>query len=199
MYYPIQREILLNCGFSSASENSLKTLLNQSNDANDLANLDGYTSNGVGLIVGGVPEAFFTYPNSYKCYLRKRRGFVRVALQTGATLVPAISYGENDIYDIIGYNSGFWLNLVQKLFRKFNRFKHFNAAGILKNKFGLLPKRQPITIVVGAPIRLRKIPSPSKEEINKIHEYFCKRLNELFETHKSKYIENFENVRLEII
>lgn len=199
MHYPIQREILLNCGFCSASENALTTLLNQSNNPNDETNRDGYTSNGVGLIVGGVPEAFHTYPNSYKCYLKKRRGFVRVALQTGATLVPAISYGENNVYDIVQYNSGSCLRMIQDTFKRLANIKHFVGSGIFQFKFGLLPKRHPITIVIGAPIHLRKTTNPGKDEINQIHKYFCKQLNQLFESHKSKYVEDSENVCLEII
>lgn len=32
--------------------------------------------------------------------LAKRKGFVRVALQTGAKLVPVLGFGENDLYDV---------------------------------------------------------------------------------------------------
>lgn len=32
--------------------------------------------------------------------------------------------------------------------------------------------------------------NPSKEDINKAHAEFCKNLTDLFEKHKSKYIEN---------
>ena len=32
--------------------------------------------------------------------MNKRKGFVRIALQTGAKLVPVIGFGENDLYDV---------------------------------------------------------------------------------------------------
>jgi hypothetical protein len=32
--------------------------------------------------------------------LNKRKGFVRIALQTGAKLVPVIGFGENELFDV---------------------------------------------------------------------------------------------------
>lgn len=32
-------------------------------------------------------------------YIKKRKGFVHLALQSGAHLVPVYSFGENDAYD----------------------------------------------------------------------------------------------------
>lgn len=45
-------------------------------------------------MVGGVREAQVFAPNTYKFVCAKRRGFARVGLETGASLVPAISFGE---------------------------------------------------------------------------------------------------------
>lgn len=198
---PVQREILLSCGFSSASENSLKALLKQSNDLNHESNHDGYTSNGVGLIVGGVREAFYTHPNAYKCYLKRRKGFVKIALQTGASLVPVISYGENNMYEIVDYKPGSWVRIFQDTFKRYTNVTpiHFNGRGYLQYTFGLIPRRYPITTVVGAPIHLKKIRDPNETEINEAHALFCRKLKDLFEKHKSKYVQNFKSVHLEII
>lgn len=182
---PISREILLSLGYASATENALKTLLTQSNDPNDEKNRDGFTSNGIALIPGGVPEARYAYPNNYQCALAKRRGFIRIALETGASLVPAISFGENDLYN--------WqLN-------KFTISKILNGRAFLPFNFGLLPKRHPINTVIGAPIHLVKTTKPSIESINQTHELFCTHLKDLFETHKWKYVKNFEQIHLNIV
>lgn len=198
---PITREILLSLGICSASANSLNALLNQSNDPTDTTNRDGYTSNAAVLVVGGAREAFQTQPNAYKCVLKNRKGFARIALQTGASLVPVISFGENKLYELIDYKPGSWIRLIQDTFRRFSYIvpTHYNGRGYLQYNFGLLPRRKPITMVVGAPIHVQKVSNPTEDELNQMHALFCTRLNELFEKHKSKYVKNFDEVHLEII
>lgn len=198
-WLPIGREILLNCGAISASEKSLKAVLNQSRDPKDKTNCDGFTANAVGLVVGGVREAQVFAPNTYKFVCAKRRGFARVGLETGASLVPAISFGENDVYRTINCKN--WNPIIRNFIEK-----HINkhllllcGRGLFQYNFGMLPIRHPVTTVVGAPIHLEKTPNPSTEEIDRVHELFCTQLKELFETHKSKYVKNYENVHLEII
>lgn len=118
----------------------------QSNNPIDRSNRDGYSSNAVGLIVGGAREAFISVPNMYKCYLKKRKGFIRIALQTGASLVPAISFGENETYEIIDYESGSWVRLIQDTIERYTKqpMTHYNGRGYLQYNFGLIPKRNPV-------------------------------------------------------
>lgn len=195
------RELLLTAGFSSASENSLKTLLSQSNDPADQPVDDGCTSNGVGLVVGGIREVFFTHPDSYQFVMAKRRGFIRIALETGASLLPAISFGENNVYKMIEIKQGFWRRLIEFTFQKYtDRFPAIqNGRGIFQYNFGILPVRHPINTVIGTPIHLQKISNPSDEMIEKIHEQFCASIKKLFDDNKSKYVKNSEQVHLEIV
>lgn len=46
------------------------------------------------LSVGGAQEAMKSKPGEYKIYLKKRKGFIKVVLETGASLVPVFSFGE---------------------------------------------------------------------------------------------------------
>ena len=50
---------------------------------------------------GGAAEALDAHPGKLELTLRKRKGFVRIALQTGASLVPSLAYGENDLMPVI--------------------------------------------------------------------------------------------------
>lgn len=193
---PVTRELVLGCGLCSASERSLKCLLSQSNDPLHESNHDGYSANAVGLVVGGARETFFTRPNAYSCVIKKRRGFIRIALQSGVPLVPALSFGENDLYEANEVKpDSLWYRLI-----KSPSLRYANRVPPLhKGRFGLIPNRHPITTVIGAPIQLKKTPMPTSEEIEETFELFCTRLMELFESHKNKYIKDCEHIHLEIV
>ena len=49
------------------------------------------------LVLGGAAESLNAHPGKLELVLRGRKGFVRIALQTGASLVPCLGYGENDL------------------------------------------------------------------------------------------------------
>lgn len=95
-YFPAARELYLSLGKSTVSAESLTALLRQSNDPKNPSNRDGFTSTAVGLIVGGEREQRLSAKNSYKFVLENRKGFCRIAIKTGALLVPVISFGENN-------------------------------------------------------------------------------------------------------
>lgn len=152
-------------------------------------------------VVGGAKEAFYAIPNTYKFVLKNRKGFAKIALKTGAALVPAISFGENNIFDLIDHKPGSWGRFFQDKLKQITTVApvQFNGRGILQYNYGLIPKRHPLTLVLGAPIHLEKTPNPTMEDVDRVHKLFCDQLTELFETHKGKYVENSENVHLEII
>lgn len=185
----------------AASQNSLKTLLIQSNDPNHESNRDGYTANAPVLMVGGAQEAFSAFPKQYKFVLKDRKGFIKIAFKTGAPLVPAISFGENDVFEQVYHPPGSTTRRIQDAIKKYTKLAPIQLVGrgFLQYNFGIIPRRHPITTVIGAPIHLKQNFNPSDAEIDDVHDLFCKHITELFETHKCKYVEDYENVHLEII
>lgn len=151
--------------------------------------------------MGGAQESFYAVPNTYKFVLNNRKGFVRIAIRTGTSLVPTISFGENNLFEVIHYKPGSWGRWVQDNFKKFTRIAPvlFCGRGYLTDNIGYIPRRHPVTVVIGAPIHLAKNPNPTADDIDCVHQLFCAKLIELFETHKSKYVDNPEKVQLEII
>lgn len=126
---------------------------------------------------------------------------MKIAFKNGISLVPAISFGENSIFEQVQYEAGSFGRKLQDTFKWYTGVSpvHFNGRGFLQYNFGFIPRRHPITMVIGAPIKLEKNINPSNEMVEEIHQLFCKQLIELFETHKKTYIENSENVHVEII
>lgn len=200
-FLPIVRELSLAFGMCSSDATSLTTLLTQSNDPADVSNQDGFMANAPILVVGGAQEALFAEPNTYKVVLKKRKGFIRIAFKTGAPLVPAISFGENNILDQIRYPPESWGRFIQMTCKKITRVCpiHFNGRGFFQYNYGFVPRRHPITTVIGSPIYVKQNPNVNDIEVNEMHTFFCKQLTDLFETHKNKYIINAENIHLEIV
>jgi 2-acylglycerol O-acyltransferase 2 len=66
------------------------------------------------LAVGGAAESLHARPGTFDLVLGRRKGFVRIALESGAALVPVVSFGENDMFNTITAKEGTWLALLQR-------------------------------------------------------------------------------------
>ncbi|ETO07781.1 diacylglycerol O-acyltransferase [Reticulomyxa filosa] len=50
------------------------------------------------IVLGGAKEALDAHAGDVVLFLAERKGFVKVALSNGASLVPVFGFGENDLY-----------------------------------------------------------------------------------------------------
>jgi hypothetical protein len=50
------------------------------------------------LVPGGASEALVVAPGKYDVITKRRKGFVKMAIETGACLVPVIAFGEPDCF-----------------------------------------------------------------------------------------------------
>ncbi|KAF7490771.1 2-acylglycerol O-acyltransferase 2-A [Sarcoptes scabiei] len=175
---PLHREIILFSGARSASASSIEYILRKKEKGNAVA-----------IVIGGAREVLDAIPNKMILILSRRKGFIRLAIKTGASLVPVISFGENDIFEpTIRENS--WLQKkIQEFFIKLFTFPLpiFFGRGIFQYTFGLLPFRRKITTVVGKPIDVLQNENPSKNDIDDLHQRYHQELIKLFEEHKAKY------------
>ncbi|XP_015121847.1 2-acylglycerol O-acyltransferase 2-A [Diachasma alloeum] len=189
---PFFREFVYSFGACGACSESLEYLL-QPKSQNE-------KSTAVVLVVGGAAESLKCRPSTYDIILKKRKGFVKIALKTGTPLVPVFSFGETDLYDQIRSTEDSFLNKVQEFIRKICGIAPVIVVGrgFFQYTFGLIPQRKPVTVVVGEPLELPKILKPSQEEIDEYHQKFTEKLIELFETEKHKYLENPEKIKLSI-
>jgi len=146
-YCPWLREILLWMGLCSASRESCDNILGKG------------PGSAIMLVVGGAAESLETEPGTYRLMLG-RQGFVRVALDNGADLVPVLGFGENDIFDTAYQAPNTTARRLQEFARKKIGFATplFWGRGLFSYSFGILPHRKPIIVVVGKPIKLPKLP-----------------------------------------
>ncbi|KAK7598067.1 hypothetical protein V9T40_006302 [Parthenolecanium corni] len=171
---PIAREFYLAAGGIPATEQSMIYCLQSKPGASCV------------LMPGGAREALSSFPGQCSTILKNRRGFVRIALKTGSSLVPVYSFGENEIFDQI---SGKWVTWLQNKLVSFLGLAPclLKGRGFFQYSFGLLPHRRPIVTVVGKPIDVPKDPNPSKELIDEFHEKYEEALVELFDENKEKF------------
>ncbi|KAL6268531.1 hypothetical protein P5V15_001664 [Pogonomyrmex californicus] len=189
---PLIREYFYSTGFCASNVRSITYLLSTPPKS-------PYTGRATILIAGGVSESMESVPNTYRTIIKKRKGFVKLALKYGTSLVPVLSFGETDLYNQLYHPEGSTFRRIQNYIRSFIGLAPviFSGRGFFQYSFGLIPKRVPITVVVGSPIELPKIAEPTGQQIDEYHKKFLKCLVELFETQKYNYIKNAEKISLE--
>uniref|UniRef100_A0A8C0WIG0 Acyltransferase n=1 Tax=Castor canadensis TaxID=51338 RepID=A0A8C0WIG0_CASCN len=176
-HVPFFRDYIMSGGLVTSDKTSADYILSRKGSGNLLA-----------IIVGGSQEALDARPGAYTLLLKKRKGFIRLALIHGAALVPIFSFGENNLFNQVKNASGSWLRRVQNRLQKIMGISLplFHGRGIFQYSFGLMPFRQPITTVVGKPIEVQKI-LQSEEEVDQMHQRYMKELYNLFEAHKLEF------------
>ena len=99
-------------------------------------------------------------------------------MQYGRSIVPILSFGEQDLFDVK---------------RRFSTIEDWLKTHIdnkitlpwFSGKYGLpIPYDIPITCVIGKPITVNKIKNPSDKDIDKYHKKFYNRIKKLFYKYK---------------
>jgi 2-acylglycerol O-acyltransferase 2 len=192
-YGPFMREFFMLCGSAAASVRSLKWILENKGNCNKKGQV-------CVLIVGGAAESLEAHPGKFKLILNHRTGFIRIAMQTGACLVPVISFGENDLYIALPNPKGSKLRSIQEKIKRSLGFglPIIHGRGVFNYSFGFLPYRRHVYTVVGKPIEVKLNSNPTEEAIKSLHSLYVQELAKLFDEHKHKYISNADSVNLEI-
>ncbi|XP_003943118.1 diacylglycerol O-acyltransferase 2-like protein 6 [Saimiri boliviensis] len=181
-WIPIVREYVMSMGVCPVSRSALKYLLTQKG-----------SGNAVVIVVGGAAEALLCRPGTSTLFLKHRKGFVKLALKTGAYLVPSYSFGENEVFNQETFPEGTWLRFFQKTLQDTVKkilglnFCTFHGRGFTRGSWGFLPFNQPITTVVGEPLPIPKIERPNQNTVDKYHALYISALRKLFDQHKVKY------------
>uniref|UniRef100_A0A8D2KZN0 Acyltransferase n=3 Tax=Varanus komodoensis TaxID=61221 RepID=A0A8D2KZN0_VARKO len=173
------REYLMSGGLCPVTPKAIEYLISRNG-----------TGNAVAIVVGGAAESLSCQPGVTTLILKKRKGFVRMALRHGAHLVPAFSFGENDLFQQILFEEGTWMRRLQNRFYKLLGFApcFFYGRGFTStHSRGFLPFPKPVTTVIGEPVTVPKIEQPTHETVDLYHSLYIQSLCKLFNDHKVKY------------
>lgn len=173
-YLPGVREIFLLTGYRDVSRHTMEKALRQGNS--------------VYLIVGGEAESLLSQPGTDKVVLagKRRKGFVRMALSSGAPLVPCYMFRNTDTFN----TSRFMMPFRKWLSKRFQI-----CLPIFWGRwFSPTPLNVRMTVAFGPPVPLpagytipRHAHSPAvpHEVVDAYHEAYIAALHQLFEQHKA--------------
>ncbi|KAG8509802.1 2-acylglycerol O-acyltransferase 3 [Galemys pyrenaicus] len=173
---PVYRDYLMSLGLCPVNRQSLDFILSQPQ-----------RGQAVVILVGGAHESLYAAPGEHCLTLRNRKGFVRLALTHGASLVPVYSFGENEIFRMKTFAPDSWQRRCQTAFKELFGFSpciFWGRSLSSANSWGLLPFARPLTTVVGSPIPVPRRFNPTKEEVDHYHTLYMEALEQLFEEHK---------------
>ncbi|XP_035287880.1 2-acylglycerol O-acyltransferase 3b isoform X1 [Anguilla anguilla] len=168
---PLYREYLMSAGMCPVSRPSLEFLLSGNG-----------TGNVVVIVIGGAAESLACFPGMNTVVMRQRKGFVRLALECGADLVPVYSFGENELFKQVVFPEGSVMRVLQTAFKKVMGFAPCLFIG---QSWGLVPYSVPVTTVVGSPISVPQVSRPSEEMVDHYHSLYMEALTQLFHAHKT--------------
>ena len=146
----------------------------------DKASIIKYMKRGEDILIppGGFEEATLSSTKHDRVYIKKRVGFIKLALIHGYDVVPVYVFGENRTYFNV---QGNW-----KMRLKMNSM-NIPAIFVWGLSFlPLLPKRDKdgMYIVAGDLLELPKIENPTREEVKLWHDKYIAALVKVFEDHK---------------
>lgn len=189
---PFLREYLLSMGVCSCSRKACSQVLQRGPGSSLM------------IVIGGADESLLAEPGTYRLNVNGRKGFVRVAIDNGANLVPVLGFGENDVFTTQVFKKGSTGYKFQSEFKKRFGFAtpiFWGRDVSNENSFGFLPHRTPIICVVGKPIKCPKIPdhlkgdklrttAEGREIVNKYHAEYLSALKALYNAFKDKWASN---------
>lgn len=186
---PFYREFFMASGAVSATRESMDYLLGSE-----------ATGRALCLVVGGAKESLDCHPGTVCLHLKKRKGFCKMALRHGTSLVPMFSFGENEIYDQVANPEGSLIRRVQNTLQNIIGLAPcvFIGRGVFQYSLGIVPFRKPIYTVVGSAIDVPLVKNPTKEQIVGLHEKYVKAVVDLYNKYKHKYSE-FPEAEIKIV
>ncbi|ETS87500.1 hypothetical protein PFICI_01328 [Pestalotiopsis fici W106-1] len=181
---PFYRDYVLSMGVRSVSKDSIVNILTRGGKNNE------GMGRAVTIVIGGARESLEAQPGQMRLILKERKGFIKLAVRTGADLVPVLAFGENEIYDQLRPKEHPLVHKIQMFVLKVWKFTlpFLHGRGIFNYDVGLMPYRHPLNIVVGAPIKVQQYKRIDDQEIDRLHELYVEELMKLWNRYKDEFL-----------
>ena len=140
----------------------------------------------LGISTGGVAEVFETNADDECIVLKQRIGLIKLAIRTGADLVPCYLFGNTEL---LGCWAGEGIPEGRNILEYISRKVGF-ALIIIHGRFGLpIPRRVPVMGVLGKsiPTYKMKCEEPTQEQVDAIQKLLLDEMQEIFERYKGLY------------
>ena len=129
---------------------------------------------------------FTSTPGKNIIVFKKRRGLIKLAIETGAELVPCYVFGGTDFYNNLATDGGFFASISRWLRAGITIF--WGPVPFIP----VIPYTPRVTMVIGDPLPVPKVwdaevkgePVP-RELIDELHARFLKATTELFDQYKA--------------
>mmetsp|Transcript_56605 Transcript_56605/g.104775 ORF Transcript_56605/g.104775 Transcript_56605/m.104775 type:complete len:359 (-) Transcript_56605:96-1172(-) len=152
---------------------SLYGIIDVSGQSITKANSNGIS---VGVVPDGIAGIFRCSSSDEVVVLKTRKGLAKLALKTGHALVPAYSVGNTSVFSA-------WYDpwgIMESASRKLQAavFPFWGRAYLP------IPRRSNVTMLIGAPLVVKKVDNPTQEQVDELHERLLAEFVLLFDTHK---------------
>ena len=175
---PIFKQVLRSIGIIDASRHIARSHLEEGGKEG------GKWS--IGISTGGVAEVFETNANDECIVLKERIGLIKLAIRTGADLVPCYLFGNTKLLSCwIGEGIPYGRTILEKISRKLGF-----ATILVSGRFGLpIPRRIPVLAVMGKGIPTHHIQKeePTIEDIKLVQTKLLNEMDAIFNKYKSLY------------
>lgn len=180
---PLYREYALRMGLASVSRESCENILSKGGP-----NGEG-TGRAITIVIGGARESLDARPGAMRLVLGRRKGFVKLAIRTGADLVPVLAFGENELYEQVNAAEHPRVHRLQLLVKKLMGFTVplFHARGVFNYDMGMMPYRKSLNVVVGRPIKLIQKTHPGKDYVDNVHAEYIRELTRIWDEWKDTF------------
>lgn len=168
--YPGFKEFLSYLGIMDCSRFNAERLLDK-----------GHT---VAVFPGGTREALYANPEEEWLDLKRKLGFVRLAMRNGIPLVPCYSFNESTHFKQLHYDylDQFWMVRFLRIHTQL-----VFGLPLFPFVFNLLPPRCKIVTVLGEPINVPLNTNPSEKEVQEVSGKYIAGLEKLYNDYAHKY------------